>query len=195
MQVKKMSQLQKIIQQPKGTTGTTSYSPKSDDEQAFVDKHEIQMTDDANGNGDEVFKGMIVKKIERGVTRHGYDSPKDQAVHEDISDEDLAQLIEMSAKMKSKRHEISLALKRENPSWPETKVFAIATAAAKKAVNEEYGIEDDEDDIEVQDDEIDVSILELYLDLDDENKAVLVEMLDNGLEDVIVEFINENKNA
>jgi hypothetical protein len=326
MQAKKMSQLQKIIKQPKGNTGTTSYSPKSDDEQAFVDKHEIQFTDDANGNGDDVFKGMIVKKISRASSRHGYDSPKDQSVNESLN-----QLIEMSAKMKKKRHEISLALKRENPDWSMDKVFAIATSTAQKAVKEEYGIVDDSDQIdelstpvlkkylersgsqltkhfnkdddyklnrfdvkkrirgrdlaikkvyganpyddndkepkvrstkpkviihgfkeensesekgeylkgvrkrvaqrrselykdyadkdeksgkssgsvyrkmakrqaelakeEFNNNDIDVSILELYLDLDDDNKAILIEMLDNGLEDLITEFIAENKNA
>lgn len=194
MQAKKMSQLQKTIKQPKGTTGTTSYSPKSDDEQAFIDKHEIQFTDDANGNGDDVFKGMIVKKIARGTERHGYDSPKDQAVHEEISDEDMNLMIEMSSKLKKKRHEISLALKRENPSWPDDKVFAIATSAAQKAVKEEYGIADGDVEDHLNND-LDTSILELYLDLDDENKEILLEMLSNGLEDVILEFIKENRNA
>jgi hypothetical protein len=244
-----MSQLQKIIKQPKGNTGTTSYSPKSDDEQAFVDKHEIQFTDDANGNGDDVFKGMIVKKISRASSRHGYDSPKDQSVNESLTDEELNQLIEMSAKMKKKRHEISLALKRENPDWSMDKVFAIATSAAQKAVKEEYGLASEEKEDkeesgeymkgvrrrvaqrrselykdyadkdeksgksngsvyrkmakrqaelakeEFDSNDIDVSILELYLDLDDDNKAILIEMLDNGLEDLISEFIAENKNA
>lgn len=163
MQAKKMSQLQKIIKQPKGNTGTTSYSPKSDDEQAFVDKHEIQFTDDANGNGDDVFKGMIVKKISRASSRHGYDSPKDQSVNESLTDEELNQLIEMSAKMKKKRHEISLALKRENPDWSMDKVFAIATSAAQKAVNEEYDIIDEDYQI----DEVTTPYLKKYLERSD----------------------------
>lgn len=174
-----MSQLQKLIKQPKGETGTTAYYPKGGDEQAFVDKHEIQMTDDANGNGDEIFKGKVVKKIDRSAERHGYDSPTDQKVHEET-------VVEMSSKMKSKRHEISLALKRENPSWPLTKVFAIATSAAQKAVKEEI-----EEEKEVND----LSLLELYISLDDENRLILSQMVDEGLDSIIADFIKETKNA
>jgi len=84
--MKTLSQLQKIIKQAQGTTGTTAYRPKGGDEQQFMDKHVIQKTDDANGNGDEVFNGTGVKKIDRKKELHGYEPGEDAAVHEEINE-------------------------------------------------------------------------------------------------------------
>lgn len=233
MKPKTMSQLQKIIKQAQGTSGTTAYVPKGGDETDFMNKHEIQVTDDANGNGDEVFKGKIVKKINRAQERHGYDSPVDQRVHEEID-----YIEEMSKRMKDKRHEISLALKRENPSWPLNKVFAIATASAKKAVQEEFSesinpknprdynkpaylrkkageaplklkdVEDRDDESPTtskglakrkkemgMEESLDVRLLELFAQLDDKNKEIMLEMINDGLEDTILEFLEEHVNG
>lgn len=86
--VKTLKELQRRIQQAKGESGTTAYRPKMKDEQDFMDKHEIELTDDANGNGDEVFKGTSAKYNKRKDERHGYDSPDDQRVHEEADGSD-----------------------------------------------------------------------------------------------------------
>ena len=44
----------------------------------------------------------------------------------------------LSGREKAKKEEIVLALKRENPDWSKSKIYAIATATAKKAINEDY---------------------------------------------------------
>lgn len=59
-----------------GEHGTTAYTPKGFDEKNFYDQHKIEVTDDVNGNGDEVFKGTGVKVIDRKAERHGY-GPED----------------------------------------------------------------------------------------------------------------------
>ena len=83
---KTLSQLKRTISQHKGESGSTSYYPKGGDEQRFMDKHTIEVIDDANGNDDEVFKGTKVKYAERASERHGYDSPDDKRVHEEVEE-------------------------------------------------------------------------------------------------------------
>ncbi len=60
------------------------YTPKAKGEQEFVAKHEIEVTPDANKNGDDVFKASKVKTVKRSPERHGYDKPQDEKVHEEI---------------------------------------------------------------------------------------------------------------
>jgi len=62
------------------------YKPKSKDEQKFVDKHIILKKGDRNGNGDEVFNGSKVKKIDRKKERHGYDTEEGESVYESSLD-------------------------------------------------------------------------------------------------------------
>ena len=57
------------------------YKPKSPDEQRFVDKHVVKTRGDANGNGDDVFKGSKVKKVERTKERKGYEPGDDEKVY------------------------------------------------------------------------------------------------------------------
>lgn len=56
---------------------------KSPDEQKFVDKHEVEMMDDQNGNGDDVFKASKVKKVARKAERKGYEPGEDEEVYEE----------------------------------------------------------------------------------------------------------------
>ena len=44
----------------------------------------------------------------------------------------------LSGREKAKKEEIVLALKRKHPDWEKSKIYAIATASAKKAINEDY---------------------------------------------------------
>jgi hypothetical protein len=60
---------------------------KNPDEQTFVDKHQVQRTNDRNGNDDDVFGGPKQKKIkaiERRKERKGYDPGDDAAVYEEL---------------------------------------------------------------------------------------------------------------
>ena len=64
--------------------GTGILKVKSPDEQRFVDKHVAATIADRNGNGDDVFKGSKVKKIDRRKERHGYESGEDAKVYEEV---------------------------------------------------------------------------------------------------------------
>lgn len=59
------------------------YEPKAGDEKKFVHKHVVSKTDDANGNGDEVFKGSKVKAVDRKKEAHGYNPGEDEKVYEE----------------------------------------------------------------------------------------------------------------
>ena len=73
------------------------YRPKSGDEQKFVDKHIVSKTEDANGNGDDVFTGSKVKKIDRKKENHGYDAKDDEKVYEEVEEDLTTVLLEMYA--------------------------------------------------------------------------------------------------
>jgi hypothetical protein len=73
------------------------YRPKSGDEQKFIDKHIVAKTEDANGNGDEVFSGSKVKKIDRKKENHGYDAGEDEKVYEEVEQDITSVLLEMYA--------------------------------------------------------------------------------------------------
>jgi hypothetical protein len=179
--MKTLSQLQKIIKQAQGTTGTTAYRPKGGDEQQFMDKHIIQKTDDANGNGDEVFSGTGVNKVDRKKERHGYEPGEDAAVHEEkeINERELSK-----GEMK-KREDIVKGMKKGLKDFKsrygkdaKSVMYATATKLAKEEVTQE---------------EYDVQFLELFASLDEENKQFMLEMLDKGLEKEILEFIKESE--
>lgn len=179
--MKTLSQLQKIIKQAQGTTGTTAYRPKGGDEQQFMDKHIIQKTDDANGNGDEVFSGTGVNKVDRKKERHGYEPGEDAAVHEEkeINERELSK-----GEMK-KREDIVKGMKKGLKDFKsrygkdaKSVMYATATKLAKEETTQE---------------EYDVQFLELFASLDEENKQFMLEMLDKGLEKEILEFIKESE--
>ena len=58
------------------------YGPDTKDGKAFVHKHVTVKTDDANGNGDDVFQATNVKTAKRKEERHGYDVGEDEKVYE-----------------------------------------------------------------------------------------------------------------
>lgn len=66
------------------------YGPDTKDGKAFVHKHVTVKTDDANGNGDDVFQATNVKTVERKKERHGYNPGEDEKVYES---EDLQTLL------------------------------------------------------------------------------------------------------
>jgi hypothetical protein len=65
------------------------YGPETKDGKAFVQKHAIVKTTDANKNGDDVFQATNIKKIDRKKERHGhepigYGPGEDVKVYEDV---------------------------------------------------------------------------------------------------------------
>jgi len=87
---KTLSQLKRTISQSQGEHGTTGYRPKGGDEQNFFDQHKIEVIDDANGNGDEVFKGTGVKEIDRAAEKHGYSDEEGKKVYDLRKKEEVA---------------------------------------------------------------------------------------------------------
>lgn len=114
----------------------TSYVPKTKDEKRFMDKHVVQKTDDANKNGDDLFRGSNIKAYDRSATRHGYNTKEDQKVYESKTlSQILGEKTLSSAEMK-KREEIAQAMERDNPGMDKSKKMAIATATAKRVAEE-----------------------------------------------------------
>jgi hypothetical protein len=113
----------------------------SEGTQNFINKHPIEVVADANGNGDEVFKGSNVKTINRKATRKGHDEKESAAVYEAAEDLDEKHLTKAELK---KREEVAKAIERENPDMPMSKKMAIATSTAKK-VAEDVVVEEQEE--------------------------------------------------
>lgn len=135
--------------------------PVSPADKEFVAKHIIKKTPDANKNGDDVFNATNTK-VHKRSPNHGYDAGADEKaydikcsntaagvvcpVHGDTkcpgymkeSARSLSDILEktLTPNEKSKREEIAMAIKRENPSMPIGKKMAIATAQAKKVAEE-----------------------------------------------------------
>ena len=121
----------------------TALVPKTKDEKRFMDKHVVQKKDDANGNGDDVFRASNIKYSDRTPTRHGYNTGEDQKVYEETGVKTLKQILgekTLTAAEKSKREDVAQAIERENPGMDKSKKMAIATATAKR-VAEEVDIE------------------------------------------------------
>lgn len=181
--MKTLKQLKKTLEEPKkGTTGVDAYYPKGEDEQRFVDKHKIEKTDDANGNDDELFKGTKVKKVSRAEERHGYDSPQDQSVHEDVE-----QVEEMSDKEMKKREDIVKGMKKNLKSFKARygkDAESVMYATANKMAQADEQVEFDEDNL-------DVSLIELFLRLDEESRDMLGEMISEGLEEELLQMLEE----
>lgn len=107
--------------------------------QEFVDDHQIEVTADANGNGDEVFKASNININDRKKTRHGYDAKESEAVNE------------MSAAETAKREEIVKSMKKNFADFKkrygkDAKSVMYATAT-KQAMKEEAEQEEQYEDL------------------------------------------------
>ena len=105
-------------------------------DQEFVDDHEIKVTPDANGNGDEVFKGTKVKPIDRKKEKHGYGAKESEEVNE------------MSKAEQAKREDIVKGMKKNLSSFKErygkdakSVMYATATKMAKEEVEIEEAVD------------------------------------------------------
>lgn len=113
----------------------TALVPKTKDEKRFMDKHVVKKTDDANGNGDDVFRASNINYSDRTPTRHGYNTGEDQKVYEETGVKTLKQVLgekTLTPAEKSKREDVAKAIERENPGMDKSKKMAIATSTAKR---------------------------------------------------------------
>jgi hypothetical protein len=150
---------------------TVNYtSPDNERLKDFVKKHEVEKTEDANGNKDDVFQATNVKYVKRKPELHGYDKPQDEKVHEEL---DLDEKTLTKAEMK-KREEIAQAMERDNPGMPMGKKMAIATATAKK-VAEETTIQED--------------LIDFYFALDEEQREEFITILKLDDDDMLLEYV------
>lgn len=188
---KTLSQLKRTLSQAQGESGTTAYTPKMPDEKKFVDLHSIEMIDDANGNGDEMFKGTGVKKIERKSERHGYDTPQDAITYKNVhrvranEETEIEERTLDTGEMK-KREDYVKGMKKSLGDFKARygkDAKAVMYATATKMAKEEY-----------EDDDLDVSLLEMFASLDEEDKSIMIEMLEEGIEQQILEAVLSEEN-
>lgn len=190
---KTLSQLRKSFNIPTGEVGTTAYYPKNGDEQNFVDKHTIEMIDDANGNGDEVFKGTNVKTVKRSTERHGHDKGKDDDVYEE----------KMSSAEMAKREDIVKGMKKNISSFKsrygkdaKSVMYATATKMAKQDEETEVkfdsiveAVEYHKEILEEQEyfEAISLVLESVYESLDEEDRKTMLELMesDEGIETLI----------
>lgn len=105
-------------------------------DQEFVDDHEVKVTPDANGNGDDVFKGTKVKPVDRKKEKHGYGAKESEEVNE------------MSKAEMAKREDIVKGMKKNLSSFKErygkdakSVMYATATKMAKEEVEIEEAVD------------------------------------------------------
>ena len=124
------------------------YGPETKDGKAFVQKHAIVKTTDANGNGDDVFQAAKIKKAERKKERHGYEPGDDEKVHEavmmfadfinegskeDVEDSaDYKEVIEPDGSVRKVRAKKMVMTKEMNTSM----AYAIGTKSAMKTTGD-----------------------------------------------------------
>lgn len=195
---KTLSQLRKSFHIPTGEVGTTAYYPKNGDEQNFVNKHTIEMIDDANGNGDDVFKGTNVKTVKRSSERHGNDKGKDDDVYEE----------KMSSSEMKKREDIVKGMKKNISSFKsrygkdaESVMYATATKMAKadEEVEAKFdsiveAVDYHKEMLEEQEylESISIVLEAVYDSLDQEDKEIMEELMgsDEGI-DMLIEAAEE----
>lgn len=130
------------------------YGPETKDGKAFVQKHIIVKTTDANKNGDDVFQATNVKKVERKKERHGYEPMEDEKVYEavlmfagsiqegDKSDQEVSadykDVIEPDGsirKVRAKRAEVKKE-EKEIFEMEKSMAYAIGTKSAMKSTGD-----------------------------------------------------------
>ena len=105
------------------------YKPKAADEQKFVDKHVVAKTPDRNGNGDDVFAGAKVKKVDRKKEAHGHEPGEDEKVYEEVE-----QIDEISASKVNKYREKAFDDTKKDRSKGRELAFKKIGAMGKGAV-------------------------------------------------------------
>ena len=129
------------------------YTPDTKDGKAFVQKHAVVKTTDANKNGDDVFQATNIKKVERKKERHGYEPTEDKKVYEDLqmfadfinegskedvqTSADYKEVIEPDGSMRKVKAKKTVLTKEMNTSM----AYAIGTKSAMKTTGDEPPLE------------------------------------------------------
>ena len=124
------------------------YGPDTKDGKAFVQKHAVVKTTDANKNGDDVFQATNVKKVERKKERHGHEPVGDEKVYEDlqmfadfinegskqdvVTSADYKEVIEPDGSVRKVRAKKAVLTKEMNTSM----AYAIGTKSAMKTTGD-----------------------------------------------------------
>lgn len=166
------------------------YKPKAGDEQRFAAKHVVVKIDDVNGNKDDVFQATNVKAANRNKDNHGYPPGADEEVYEEVEQVDEEQLNELSSD--TLRRYMWKARKAINK---DTAHLGDAPAGSKrlsrinkrvKGFRTAWAKADTKESVELDDK---AKLLELYANLNDENRANLIEMFDQD-KDLLMSFVN-----
>lgn len=152
----------------------TSLSPKAAGEKRFADKHKVDVTDDANGNDDKLFKAANVKVGDRKPTRHGYNAGEDAAVYEGVN--------------MSKREDIVKGMKKNLKDFTkrygkdaESVMYATATKMAKEDVDIFEGFAE----------EIRADARDVYELLGEENKQIFKHLCEDGQYDTVTAIVKQ----
>jgi hypothetical protein len=112
------------------------FTPKSPDEEKFVNKHVTTENPDRNevngkANGDDVFKATNIKPVDRKKTRYGYDDSNDKKVYEeDMFDEGIIDKLFAKPKKEMRTYKYSYG---DTAKYPEgEKPFQKATKPKAK---------------------------------------------------------------
>jgi len=198
------------------------YRPKSKDEQKFIDKHVVSKTEDANGNGDDVFNASNVKTVDRKKERHGNAANEDEKVYEETELEesevahaqyqkyqgDAATLLKKIGQG-LKKHQDSVTANKNKAHWGHVgtikdinrslqdihdRVLEQGEYAKPIAVETVREETEIESLSEEQEDDLTSILLELYADCDDEEKAELISIVESGeLESFLEQLVEENE--
>ncbi|NBW57137.1 hypothetical protein EBR43_05000 [bacterium] len=178
------------------------YGPDTKDGKAFVHKHVTVKTDDANGNGDDVFQATNVKTIKRKAERHGYDSGEDEKVYESedaqllldfINEEQLDEMDKSMAYATGTKR--AMQMTGDKPPLEKstiTKAHKIAKAMLRK---EDYSYETLHQFLNERYDDLtdeDVKLIEsLYDEMDEEDAELFLDLLNNGELDTFLDHLSQ----
>lgn len=112
------------------------YKPKAADEQKFVDKHVVSKHADRNGNGDDVFAGAKIKKVDRKKEAHGHEPGEDEKVYEGVESVEERQMTPAEMKKKEKLVKAMKPASEWEKRYPGRGKEVMYATATKKAMEE-----------------------------------------------------------
>lgn len=165
------------------------YEPDTKDGKAFVHKHVVLKTTDANGNGDDVFQATNVKKVDRKKERHGHEPGEDEKVYEEAEKvEEMSKSMAYATGTKSAMRSTG----DEPPLEKSTikKAHKIAKAILRK---EDFSVMKNiikEKDDSLTDEDLEL-IEQIYNELDEEESKMFTTLVENGELDSFLEEIEK----
>lgn len=93
----------------------------------FMDKHKVEVTPDADGNDDDVFKGGKDSNYDHNMTNHGHKKGEDESVYEAYSKSSVDKEIKKDKRIKGKEAKAIHAIlkgrqKTDEPVKEETQI-------------------------------------------------------------------------